>query len=78
MLRIMSERSLDIEEELCECLMDWQKAFERINWTKLLQILKENGVECRERRLISKLYMDRSAKLKLDQGETRSVKIGRS
>jgi len=31
----------------------------------------------RERRLISKLYMDQSVKLKLDQGEKISVKNGR-
>jgi len=44
-LRIISERTLDIDEELYECFIDWQKAFERINWTKLLQMLKGNGVE---------------------------------
>ena len=31
----------------------------------------------RERRLISKLYMDQSVKLKMDQGEKISVKNGR-
>jgi hypothetical protein len=30
-----------------------------------------------ERRKISRLYMDRSVKLKLNQGKKRSVKIGR-
>jgi hypothetical protein len=42
-----------------------------------MQILKETDIEWRERRLISKLYMDQSVKIKLDQGETRSVKTGR-
>jgi hypothetical protein len=27
-LRIISERTLGIDEELCACLMDWQKAFD--------------------------------------------------
>jgi hypothetical protein len=27
MLRIVSERTLDIDEELCACFIDWQKAF---------------------------------------------------
>ena len=31
----------------------------------------------RERRLISKLYMDQRVKVRLDRGETRSVQIGR-
>ena len=35
MLRI-SERTLEIDEELCVCFIDWQKAFDRVNWTKLM------------------------------------------
>ena len=76
MLKI-SERTLDIDEELCACFIDWQKAFYSVNWTKLMRILKETGIDWRERRLVSKMCMDQSVKLKLDQGETRSVKIGR-
>jgi hypothetical protein len=77
MLRIISKRALVIEEELCACFIDWQKAFDRVNWTKLMQILKEIGIDWREKRLISKLYMEHSVKIRLDQGETRSAKIGR-
>jgi hypothetical protein len=42
-----------------------------------MQILKGSGIDWRKRRLISKLYMEQSVKVRLDQGETRSVKIGR-
>jgi len=45
MLRIISERTLEIGEELCVCFIDWQKAFDRVNWTKLMQILKGTGIE---------------------------------
>jgi hypothetical protein len=77
MLRIISERTLVIDEELCACFIDWQKAFDRVNWTKLMQIVMGIGIDWRERRLISKLYMEQRVKIRLDQGETRSVKIGR-
>jgi len=59
------------------CFIDWQKAFDRVNWTKLMQILKISGIDWRERRFISKLYMDQRVKVRLDRGETRSVQIGR-
>jgi hypothetical protein len=59
-LRIISERTLDIHEELCPCFIDWQKPFDRLNWTKLMEILKGTGIDCRERRFISKLYMEQS------------------
>ena len=77
MLRIISERTLEIDEELNVCFIDWQKAFDRDNWTKLMQILKEIGIDWRERRLINNLYMAQSVKVRLNRGETRSVKIGR-
>ena len=74
---IITERTLQIDEELCLCFIDWQKAFDRVNWTKLMQILKVNGIVWRERGLISNLYMAQSVKVRLNRGETRSVKIGR-
>jgi hypothetical protein len=30
MLRIISEQTLEIEEELCVCFIDWQKAFDHV------------------------------------------------
>jgi hypothetical protein len=42
-----------------------------------MQILKETGIDWRERRLISNLIMVQSVKVRLNQGETRSVKTGR-
>jgi len=76
-MRIIAERNLEIDEELCVCFIDWQRAFDRVNWTKLMQILKRTGIDWRERRLISKLYMDQRVKIQLDRGETMSVQIGR-
>ena len=42
-----------------------------------MQILKRTGIDWRERRLISKLYMEQKFKVRLDRGETRSVQTGR-
>jgi hypothetical protein len=66
-----------MDEELCACFIDWQKAFDRVNRNKLMHILKGTGIDWRERRLISKLYMEQSVKVRLDQREARSVKTGR-
>jgi len=58
MMRIIAVQILEIDEELCVCFIDWQKAFDRVNWTKLMQILKRTGIDWSERRFFSKLYMD--------------------
>ena len=59
---------MEIDEELCVCFIDWQKEFDRVNWTKLMQILKRTGIDLRERRLISKLYTEQKVKVRLAEG----------
>jgi hypothetical protein len=77
MLSMVLERTLEIDEGLCSCFIDWQKILDHVKWTKLIQILQETGVDWHERRLIGELYIDHSAELQLDRGEMRSVQIGR-
>ena len=64
MMKIIAERTLEIDEELCVCFTDWQKTFDCVDRTKLMQILKRTGIDWRERRLISKFYME--VKVRLD------------
>ena len=73
MMRIIAERTLEIDEELCIFFIGWKKAFDRVNRTKLMQILKRTSIDWNEGRLISKLYMDQRVNVRLDRGETRSV-----
>ena len=76
-LRIISGLNVDIEKELRAFFTDWQTDFDRVKMTKRMQILKETGINYRERRQISKLYTDHFVKLRLDKEEKRSVKIRR-
>ena len=76
-LKIISERTLEIDEELCVCFRDWQNAFDQVNRTKLMQILKGTAIDWRDRKLISSLYMAQYVKVRKKRGETRSVKTGR-
>ena len=66
MMRIIPERTLEIDEGICVCFIDWQNAFGPVHWTKLMQILKRTGIDWCEKRLISKLYMDKRVKVRLD------------
>jgi hypothetical protein len=77
MLRITPGRTLDTDEELWVCFIERQKTSDRVKWTESMQILKGFDIGWRERRLISKLYMDQSFKLKLGQGQTKRVDSGR-
>jgi hypothetical protein len=57
MVRIISKQTLKIGEELCACCIGWQKASDCVKWTKSMQILKETGIEWRQRRVINKMYV---------------------
>jgi hypothetical protein len=74
-LRIISKQTFDTNEGVCAFFIDWQKALYSANVNKLMNILKETGIDWRERKLISKLYMDQSVQERLDQRESKSVKI---
>jgi hypothetical protein len=41
-----------------------------------MQNLKKTGIDWRERRLIRKLYMEQNVKVRLDEGEKKSVNTG--
>ena len=41
-------------------MLDWQKAFDRVDWTKLLEMLRNIGVNWRERRLIRNIHGTKS------------------
>ena len=51
--RLISEGNLDIDE-FCACFIVWQKAFDHVNWTILLQIMIETGMDWRDSILIRK------------------------
>ena len=46
--------------------VDYEKAFEWINWKKKMEILKNIGVDWRDRRLIKELYIHQTARVKID------------
>jgi Reverse transcriptase (RNA-dependent DNA polymerase). len=77
LMRIILEKYIDVKEKMCLCFIDWQKAFDRVDWIKLLEVLRNIGVSWSKRRLIRNLYMGQRVKLHLNPGEADSIKIVR-
>ena len=76
-MRILCERRLEFNEELFICFVDFEKAFDRVRWTKLLEILEKIGVDWRDRRLIRNLYMKQTAVVRTENGNSEPADIGR-
>jgi len=57
-LRCLGERSLEHGKDLYICFVDYEKAFDRVNWLKLMEVLEQVGVDKRNREMIKNLYME--------------------
>lgn len=44
-LGMLFERSIELGNEVSVCFVSYDKAFDRVNWVKLLKILKRIGLE---------------------------------
>jgi len=56
-LRVLGERRLQRGKDLCILFVDYEKAFDRVDWRKMMWMLKDIAVDWRDRKLIAKLYL---------------------
>src|SRR6059036_3676764 len=54
-MRTLSERSLICGNEVYICFVDFEKAFDRVNWVKIFEILKSLHIDWRDGRLLQDL-----------------------
>src|SRR5438132_13877693 len=76
-MRAICERSLEHGREVFVCFVDFEKAFDRIDWVMMLKTLKNMGVDWGDRRLILNLYMNQKAIVKIQQEVSEEGEIGR-
>jgi len=76
-MRTLSERNIEHNQDVYVCFIDYEKAFDRVEWTKLLEILRDLGADWKERRLIKALYMGQTATVRTELGMAGPCSIGR-
>ena len=57
--------------------MDYEKAFDRVDWRKVMEVLRKIGVDWRDRRLIGNLYMKQKVVIRIAEEESDAATIGR-
>ena len=77
LMRIIVERSLEMNGDVFACFVDFEKAFDRVCWPQLMDVLKGIGVDWRIRQLVTKLYMSQSAVIQVAGGTSEEALIGR-
>jgi len=76
-LRVLTERSLEVDRDVYVCFVDYEKAFDRVDWKKLMRVLKRLGVDYRDRRLIGNLYMGQRFRVRIEEEDSDLGIIGR-
>jgi len=77
-MRVLYEGSLEYNKKVqYVCFVDYEKAFDRVDWTKLLEILCNIGVDYRDRKLIWNLYKGQSAYVRVADSYSAACEIGR-
>jgi retron-type reverse transcriptase len=77
LIRTVDERYMERGKAVSMCFVDLEKAFDRVNWRKLMDILKVKKVDWRDRRLIEQLYRKQEVAVRIGEMKTEWVKVGR-
>ena len=64
-LCMLCERSIEHEQDVSLCFIDYQKAFDKVRHSQLLTILKRIGVDEKDFRIIRNLYYEQKTAIKL-------------
>ena len=75
-LRLILEDRLRKGKPTFLAFVDWEKAFDSVDWNTLFQILKVAGVKYRERRVILNLYKNQTAVIRVEEHE-RDAEVGK-
>src|SRR5688572_24242366 len=73
----VSERSLEHGNEVYICFVDFVKAFDRVDWVKMFEILKQLHIDWKDRKLLKDLYMRQEGVIRIADGESDLGTIGR-
>ena len=76
-LRMVIEQSLEIQNDVYICLIDYTKAFNRVIHSKMIDCLKEVGINGMDLQIITKMYWEQTAVVKTDIGLTEEFKINK-
>ena len=58
------------------CFVDFEKAFDRVNWTTLMDTLRQIGIAWIDRKLIKNLYMNQTAAITIENEQSQAATIG--
>ena len=65
-LQVLIQRARDVNCDVFACFIDFEKAFDKVPHGKLIDILKTSGIDGKDISLISNLYLQQKATVRLE------------
>ena len=66
-LRMLSERTIEMQKDLYACFIDYEKAFDRVKHGEMVKMLENIGVDGKDVRLVKNLYWNQRAAVKIKE-----------
>ena len=74
-LRMILERSIEVQKETYLCFVDFQKAFDTVKHNQLIEMLLDLQVDGKDIRMITNLYWDQRATVQVGDQKTNWIQI---
>jgi len=65
-LRSMTERNIQMQEDVYAAFIDYEKAFDRVKHINIMKDLEEMGIDGKDIRILKNLYWDQMAAISID------------
>ncbi|KAL1447598.1 hypothetical protein WDU94_009869 [Cyamophila willieti] len=74
-IQVLFQRCRDVNCDVYACFIDYQKAFDRVQHSKMMEVLEKVGLDHKDLKIIANLYWNQVASVKLEDECTEDVQI---
>lgn len=76
-VQVLIQRCRDINKTVYACFIDFEKAFDKVKHQKMLDILKNTGLDDKDIRIIANLYWKQKANVRIEECHSDEIEICR-
>lgn len=73
LFKVIIQRAISVNRKIYVCFVDYEKAFDKVEHTKMLHILQKYGIDKEDLELIKTLYFQQKANVRIGNGATEKL-----
>uniref|UniRef100_A0A8D8VC16 Craniofacial development protein 2 n=1 Tax=Cacopsylla melanoneura TaxID=428564 RepID=A0A8D8VC16_9HEMI len=74
-INVLFQRCRDVNCDVFVCFIDYQKAFDRVQHGKMMEVMQKTGLDAKDLNIIINLYWNQSANIRLEGECTEDIEI---